>query len=405
MDVKGHIKMKLKDILHKFDIPAAKVVAQESTAAVGNTQEVQTNEGFADAVRMLRLAGLHSRADKLVAEAGIAANQTYGPDGKPLPQGGSAAQPAADATPTPAPTPAAPAAAPAGVVSGSGAPVTSGSGAPVQSGTPAPTADAAAAAKAKLSPEQLKWLGGADPTDPIIMSRLKSAVPDAKPAAPTGATTAPVTQGSATATPITTPAASTPQQGHDAAVASGQPDDSAGPTATAAAPATQAGGSAAQPAAPAAKPKIMAKPDPAVLKQQQDLIAKGAKIKADGVMGPATQAAIKQFGGAAAQPAATPAATGGGAFAGSDPAKIDAEIKRFSAANNMSLQSNKDYVASLEKKKTGGSAQPAAPANPVTGAANAAAAARGMGGRGAPAPAVAKESADLTAMLRIAGLR
>ena len=65
------------------------------------------------------------------------------------------------------------------VTSGSGAPVTSGSGAPVQSGTAAPAADAAAAAKAKLSPEQLKWLGGADPTDPFIMARLKKAVPDA----------------------------------------------------------------------------------------------------------------------------------------------------------------------------------------------------------------------------------
>lgn len=45
------------------------------------------------------------------------------------------------------------------------------------------------------------------------------------------------------------------------------------------------------------------KPDPAVMKIQQDLIAKGAKIKADGIMGPATQAAQKQFGG---QAAATP---------------------------------------------------------------------------------------------------
>ena len=50
--------------------------------------------------------------------------------------------------------------------------------------------------------------------------------------------------------------------------------------------------------------------DPAVLKQQQDLIAKGAKIQADGIMGPATQAAIKQFGGPAPAPApaGTPAA-------------------------------------------------------------------------------------------------
>lgn len=69
--------------------------------------------------------------------------------------------------------------------------VTSGSGAPVQSGTAAPAADAVAAAKAKLSPAQLKWLGGADPTDPAIMARLKSAVPDAPGVAAGGAATKP----------------------------------------------------------------------------------------------------------------------------------------------------------------------------------------------------------------------
>jgi len=80
------------------------------------------------------------------------------------------------------------------------------------------------------------------------------------------------------------------------------------PTQTAAKP--QAGQSASP--KPAAKPA--AKSDPAVLKLQQDLIAKGAKIKADGIMGPATQAAQKQFGGQAASPApaAAPVATGPG---------------------------------------------------------------------------------------------
>ena len=57
-----------------------------------------------------------------------------------------------------------------------------------------------------------------------------------------------------------------------------------------------------------------------------------------------------------------------------DVAKIDAEIKRFSSGNNMSLQANKDYVAGLEKKKTGGQAAtpaptpaPAAPLKPGLG--------------------------------------
>ena len=62
-------------------------------------------------------------------------------------------------------------------------------------------------------------------------------------------------------------------------------------TTTAAAPApTQA-------ASPAAA-KTPAKSDPKVLALQQDLIRKGAKIKPDGVMGPATAAAQKQFGAA-----------------------------------------------------------------------------------------------------------
>jgi peptidoglycan hydrolase-like protein with peptidoglycan-binding domain len=42
--------------------------------------------------------------------------------------------------------------------------------------------------------------------------------------------------------------------------------------------------------------------DPKVLQLQKDLIAKGAKIQADGIMGPKTQAAMKQFGGQQAVP-------------------------------------------------------------------------------------------------------
>jgi hypothetical protein len=58
---------------------------------------------------------------------------------------------------------------------------------------------------------------------------------------------------------------------------------------------------AAAPAAPAdpAQPKVQVPPggDPKVFALQQQLIAKGAKIKADGKMGPMTQAAMKQFPG------------------------------------------------------------------------------------------------------------
>lgn len=69
-------------------------------------------------------------------------------------------------------------------------------------------------------------------------------------------------------------------------------------------------GQAAQPA------KVPAKPDPKVLALQKELIAKGAQIKADGIMGPKTQAAQQQFGGQAAQPAAQPGSTEYAPFGG-----------------------------------------------------------------------------------------
>ena len=57
---------------------------------------------------------------------------------------------------------------------------------------------------------------------------------------------------------------------------------------------------AAQPTATAAAPVAApAGADPKVLALQKQLIAKGAKITADGKMGPATQAAMKQFPGTA----------------------------------------------------------------------------------------------------------
>jgi hypothetical protein len=76
----------------------------------------------------------------------------------------------------------------------------------------------------------------------------------------------------------------------------------------AAAPAS--GGAAAAPAAAGGAAK--AKPDPKVMALQQELIKKGAKIKADGIMGPQTIAAQKQFGAQASgspAPAALPGKT------------------------------------------------------------------------------------------------
>lgn len=54
-------------------------------------------------------------------------------------------------------------------------------------------------------------------------------------------------------------------------------------------------GKAVPPTGQGARPATAATPDPKVLKIQQDLIAQGAQIKADGVMGPKTQAAMKAY--------------------------------------------------------------------------------------------------------------
>ena len=85
---------------------------------------------------------------------------------------GQGAQPSAPAA---APAPAAPAAAPA-----------------VNPNNPfGPKTDPKVAAWEKLSPEQQKWMGGADPTDPIILARMRAAVPDKAPAAAPAAAPAP----------------------------------------------------------------------------------------------------------------------------------------------------------------------------------------------------------------------
>jgi hypothetical protein len=176
----------------------------------------------------------------------------------------------------------------------------------------------------------------------------------------------------------------------NAVAASGEPDNVTGVDAAVAANAAQATTPPGK-ATPVSDPKVEA--------LQKQLIAAGAKITADGRMGPATRAAQKQFGGnvtdanqSSAETARLARANTGAATAvanqssaetarlnrqavapaPADVAKIDAEIKRFSSGNNMSLQANKDYVAGLEKKKTGGQAatpapSPAAPLKPGLG--------------------------------------
>lgn len=103
--------------------------------------------------------------------------------------------------------------------------------------------------------------------------------------------------------PGTNPALAT-NKAQAAAIASGAQDDATGVDAAVAANAAKPATST-EPAA--AKPKVMAKSDPAVMKIQQDLIAQGAPIKADGVMGDATRKAMQQFPGVAGTSAAKPA--------------------------------------------------------------------------------------------------
>ena len=141
------------------------------------------------------------------------------------------------------------------------------------------------------------------------------------------------------------------------------------------------------PAKPAPGAKPTGKSDPAVLKQQQDLIAKGAKIKADGIMGPATQAAMKQFGavagattapvGQGTQPApAAPAPTPAAPAAPSPYAGSPEQEKIW----NGLTQQDKDWLTKgggkpnlmdpyiMARAPNGGKAAPAAPAAPAPAA-------------------------------------
>jgi hypothetical protein len=271
---------------------------------------------------------------------------------------------------------------------------------------------AKSAAWAALSPEDQKWLGGADPTDKFILARAPNkGKPAAAPAvqkvdpnqadrddAEMGAAGRAMAAGgnsTSAATGVGNPgeeaaaqaaadrtaaigagqdaemadmgAAMTANAAQAAALASGAQDDVTGVdkavAANAAQPATTTaaaptGGAAASPAAPA-KPK--AKSDPKVMAMQQELIKKGAKIKADGILGPATAAAQKQFGApgtdlSGRMTAATdPRVVGGTAASPAKPAPYNA-AKDSQAAS----------AAMAKPATTGGTAaSPAAPVDPT----------------------------------------
>ena len=216
---------------------------------------------------------------------------------------------------------------------------------------------------AKLSPAQQKWLGGADPTDPYILARMRSAVPDEPAPKPTDPATIAAAQATADAATANTakeklarlnaliaklgtapikesiadqlvesfgyqtnegigsalakgagkllPGAGLAFGAYDAMDRAKEGDwlgaGMAGASGIASlvpgvGTAVAAGLDAANLARDYKGGKFDDKPvmaagkgDPKVAALQQKLVAKGAKIAVDGIMGPKTQAAMKQF--------------------------------------------------------------------------------------------------------------
>jgi len=149
-------------------------------------------------------------------------------------------------------------------------------------------------------------------------------------------------------------------------------------TATAAAPAAAAGG-AGKPAASKSDPKVKA--------LQDKLIAAGAKIKADGIMGPQTAAAMKQFpkavGGQQALPqGVAPSTAGSGRGGQGGPTAAQLATARAPAAPAAPdpvkdpagyTKYMNDRLMRAQQQKAGGAAKPAPAALPgkaVPGAGN-----------------------------------
>jgi hypothetical protein len=287
----------------------------------------------------------------------------------------------------------------------------------------------------QFSPEQEKWLGGADRQDPNIIARMPGAKPPityfkdpadqeiakklnfgqqnlstVKKAMGMEPGAAQTFADPTTAAPQQSaqPADST-QAAQDAEIdqISGEFDqlkqqaamDKELDAATAQAQANQAnatpGQSAPQQSAQPAAPKASTKRDPNVLALQQKLIAAGANIKADGIMGPRTQAAMKQFpqavsgnipasafgvttpstawagrggqgGPTAAQMANARAPQQAAQPTNPSVAKIDAELKRFTSQGyDMKLPANQRYVAQLQAQRQAAMQQPAQSAQPA----------------------------------------
>lgn len=141
---------------------------------------------------------------------------------------------------------------------------------------PHPAGTPQAAAWDRLSPQMKANIGGADPTDKHIISAMADGSGWGR------------AKGISDANPDGTPKVAAP-------VAAPAPAAVATPVAEPA-PAAPAQQQAANPTPAPTPPKTPAPSDPKVQALQTKLIALGARIKADGVMGPMTQAAMKQYG-------------------------------------------------------------------------------------------------------------
>ncbi len=229
--------------------------------------------------------------------------------------------------------------------------------------------------------------------------------PDGKPL-PNGGRVAPAPGAQAGA-----PGAQDDATGVDAAVAANAADD---------AKRAAAGGQAASPA----KPK--ATPDPKVKALQDKLIAAGAKITPDGIMGPQTQAAMKQFpqavsGNLPLPAGVTPSTAGGGRGGQGGPtaaqaaqaapsAKPAPQIPSSAGGTNMTpgtpgFDFKKASAAANATAPTGQAASPAAPAAPAFGTNAGGAATGGFRSPKSPARRAAGESVsfaeeDIVARIR-----
>lgn len=206
------------------------------------------------------------------------------------------------------------------VKTGSGGVLTTSNGAAVTSGTPAPAPDAVAAAKAKLTPSQLKWLGGADATDSAIMARMPKPLPgeqvpgtaptmtaadqeDADMGAAMKANQAAAIGANQDAEDLAMGQAMTQNAAQAAALASGAQDDATGVDAAVAANAAAPAVSQSAQAAPAAAGKVP--PQPTL----------GGKPST----GPKGQAWLQKYG-ATHNPDGSPKTAGGAPAAAAKPA-------------------------------------------------------------------------------------